>query len=74
MKDCPTKVVVFIDELPWLDTPKSGFVQALEYFWNQHVSTMNHVLLVVCGSAASWMQQKLFTRTKADFTIALPNG
>ena len=60
MKDSPTKVVVFIDELPWLDTPKSGFVQALEYFWNQHVSTMHHVLLVVCGSAASWMQQKLF--------------
>jgi len=60
LKDGPTKVVVFIDELPWLDTPKSGFVSALEYFWNQHASTMNHVLLVVCGSAASWMQQKLF--------------
>jgi len=54
------KIVVFIDELPWLDTPKSGFVKALEYFWNQHVSAMNNVLLVVCGSAASWMQKKLF--------------
>ena len=53
------KIVVFIDELPWLDRSKSGFVPALEYFWNRHVSTMDNVLLIVCGSAASWMQKKL---------------
>ena len=53
------KQVVFIDELPWLDMPRSGFVPALEYFWNQHVSRMDNVLLVVCGSAASWIQKKL---------------
>ncbi|MEA3445260.1 MAG: ATP-binding protein [Bacteroidota bacterium] len=53
------KIVVFIDELPWLDRPKSGFVAALEYFWNQDASKMNNVLLIVCGSAASWMQKKL---------------
>jgi len=53
------KLVVFIDELPWLDQPKSGFVPALEYFWNKHISAMNNVLLIVCGSAASWMQQKI---------------
>lgn len=53
------KIVVFIDELPWLDRPKSGFVKALEYFWNQHVSKMDNVILIVCGSAASWMQKKL---------------
>jgi AAA+ ATPase superfamily predicted ATPase len=59
IKDNQAKVVVFIDELPWIDTPKSGFVKALEYFWNQHASTMSNLLLVVCGSAASWMQHKL---------------
>lgn len=53
------KAVVFLDELPWLDTPKSGFVAALEYFWNQHASKMNHVLLIACGSIASWMEKKL---------------
>ncbi len=53
------KQVVFIDELPWLDTPKSGFLPALEYFWNRHMSTMNNILLVVCGSAASWIHKKL---------------
>jgi len=60
LKDRKKKIVVFIDELPWLDTPKSGFIKAIEYFWNQHVSTMDNVLLIVCGSAASWMQKKLF--------------
>ena len=53
------KLVVFIDEMPWLDTPKSGFIPALEYFWNQHASKMKHVLLIACGSAASWMKKKL---------------
>lgn len=60
LKNPKRKAVVFIDELPWLDTPKSGFIKALEYFWNQYASTMDNILLVVCGSAASWMQQKLF--------------
>ena len=54
-----TKLVVFIDELPWLDTPRSKFVSALEYFWNQHGSKMNNLLLVTCGSTASWMHKKL---------------
>lgn len=53
------KVVVFIDEMPWLDTPRSGFVSALEYFWNQHGSKMNHLVLIACGSTASWMKKKL---------------
>jgi uncharacterized protein len=53
------KSVVFIDEMPWLDTPKSNFVSALEYFWNQHLSKMNNVVLVACGSASSWIRKNL---------------
>ena len=53
------RIVLFIDELPWLDTPRSGFVKALEYFWNQHGSKMKNLVFVVCGSSASWMQNKL---------------
>jgi uncharacterized protein len=54
-----SKMVVFIDEMPWLDTPKSGFISALEYFWNQHLSKMNHIILVACGSATSWIRKNL---------------
>ena len=53
------KKVMFIDEMPWLDTPRSGFISALEHFWNAFASRRNDILLVVCGSAASWIINKL---------------
>lgn len=53
------KHVVFIDEMPWLDGSKSNFISALEYFWNQHVSAMDNILLIACGSASSWIKKKL---------------
>ncbi|MDD6890672.1 MAG: AAA family ATPase [Bacteroidales bacterium] len=49
------RCVVFIDELPCLDTPKSGFMQAFEHFWNSWASDQAGILLIVCGSATSWM-------------------
>jgi AAA+ ATPase superfamily predicted ATPase len=53
------KKVVFIDELPWFDTRNSGFIQALEHFWNSWASARNDILLIACGSATSWMINKL---------------
>jgi uncharacterized protein len=53
------KHVVFLDELPWMDTPKSEFIQALEFFWNQYASKLKHVLLIGCGSATSWIRKHL---------------
>jgi len=53
------KKVVFIDEMPWMDTPRSCFVQALEYFWNSWASAQKDILLIVCGSASSWITNKL---------------
>jgi len=49
------KKVVFIDELPWLATQKSGFLPALDYFWNTFASTREDILLIICGSATSWI-------------------
>ena len=51
--------VVFIDELPWLDTPRSNFISALENFWNSFVTDRHDIVLIVCGSATSWMTDKL---------------
>ena len=45
--------------MPWLDRTGAGFVSALAYFWNQHGSRMNNLILVTCGSAASWILRKL---------------
>ena len=52
--------VIFIDELPWLDAPKSDFLPALDYFWNTFASSRPDIMLIVCGSAASWMVKNLF--------------
>ena len=51
--------VIFIDELPWLDTMHSIFIPALEHFWNSWASARKDILLLVSGSAASWMINKL---------------
>ncbi len=53
------KKVVFFDELPWISTPRSKFLMALEHFWNSWASARNDIVLVVCGSAASWMINNL---------------
>lgn len=49
------KAVVFIDELPWLDTPRSRFIKAFELFWNSWASDRDNLKIIVCGSATTWM-------------------
>jgi len=49
------KIVLFFDELSWFDTPVSDFMMGLEHFWNSWATNRKDVLLIVCGSAASWM-------------------
>ena len=51
--------VVFIDELPWMDTPRSNLLPALEHFWNDWGCTQPDLVLIVCGSATSWITKKL---------------
>ena len=55
----PGKKVIFIDEMPWLDTPRSKFLPALDFFWNSWASSRPDILLVACGSAAAWMDKKI---------------
>ena len=55
----PQKKVVFIDEFPWLATAKSKFLMAFENFWNSYCTKREDVIVVICGSAASYMVQKV---------------
>lgn len=54
------KKVLFIDEMPWIDSVKSDFVPALELFWNGWANMRNDIVLIACGSATSWMVDKMF--------------
>ena len=52
------KQVIFLDELPWLSTPKTDFIIGLSWFWNSWAVNQN-IVVVICGSSASWMIQKI---------------
>ena len=70
------KHVIFIDELPWVATKRSGFVQLLAHLWNDYLSKENHFILVVCGSATSWIAKKIVNdkggfHNRLDQTIKL---
>jgi AAA+ ATPase superfamily predicted ATPase len=51
--------VIFFDELPWFDSHNSDFLIGLEHFWNGWAAYRTDILLITCGSAASWMIKKL---------------
>lgn len=53
------KQVVFLDELPWLASRKSGFLEAFSYFWNSWGNRQANLIVVICGYAASWMIRKV---------------
>jgi AAA+ ATPase superfamily predicted ATPase len=53
------KKVIFFDELPWLDSHKSGLLSSFSYFWNEFASQRRDLLVVICGSAASWIIDKV---------------
>jgi AAA+ ATPase superfamily predicted ATPase len=53
------KKVIFVDEFPWVDTMRSGFLPAFENFWNTYCTTRTDLIVVICGSAASYMIKKV---------------
>lgn len=57
--DDGARQLVFLDELPWLDTARSGFIRAFEGFWNTWGCHRKNLMVIVCGSANSWIQDKL---------------
>ena len=61
--DKKRKWVVFLDELPWMNTPRSKFLTALGYLWNSRLSHLKNIILVVSGSAASWLKQNIINNT-----------
>ncbi len=62
--DNGTRQVVFIDELPWMDTARSGFLTALESFWNGWGCNRHNLCLIVCGSATSWMLDNIINNKR----------
>ncbi len=53
------KHIVFFDEMPWMDTPKSGFLSAFEYFWNSYGGALDNLVFILCGSASAWISDHI---------------
>ncbi len=53
------KQVVFFDEMPWMDSQKSGFLPAFEWFWNAWAGARKNLIFIACGSATSWLTDKI---------------
>jgi uncharacterized protein len=58
-KKSKAKKVIFLDEVPWMATQKSRFLTAFESFWNGWASARKDLVVIICGSASSWMIQKI---------------
>ena len=57
--DGTSRQLIFIDEIQWMDTPKSNFITGLEAFWNGWACHRKNVMVIVCGSSTSWILNKL---------------
>ena len=53
------RCVIFIFLLPCFDTPRTGFINAFSHFWNTWAQKHSEVLLIVCGSATTWMTKNI---------------
>jgi len=54
------KIIIFIDELPWVDPQeKAGFLDALGYFWNTYCEPRKNIVMILCGSNASWIKKRV---------------
>jgi hypothetical protein len=52
------KKILFLDELPWMAAGRIRLVSLLKYYWDNHWKS-KHVMLILCGSVASFMVKKV---------------
>ena len=58
-----SKKVIFLDEISWMGMANPGFISALDFFWNRWISSRDDVLLIICGSATSWIMDNIVNDT-----------
>ena len=59
LDDHKNRILVFFDEIQWLDTPRSGFISGFEAFWNGWACHRPNIMVIVCGSSTSWVLDNL---------------
>ena len=54
-----TKRIVFLDEMPWMDTENSDFLSSFEYFWNDFGCSLDGLIFIICGSSTAWIEDNI---------------
>jgi uncharacterized protein len=54
------KKIIFFDELPWMDTQRSGFIQKFAHFWNSWAGWTKDIIIIIAGSSTSWIVNKIY--------------
>ena len=68
------KTILFLDELPWMAAGRIRLVSLLKHYWDNHWKG-KHVMLILCGSVASFMVKKvlrsnaLYGRTTVEILL-----
>ena len=52
------KIIFFLDEIQWMAAGRSSFISLLKYYWDNYWKKSN-VLMILCGSIASFMVNKV---------------
>ena len=73
-KEVEGKIVIFIDEIPWIDKKNNdGFIGALGHFWNDYCENKRNIILILCGSNSSWIKNKIFEDSSGPLYQRLTN-
>lgn len=59
--------VVFLDEFPWLAAKRSDFLAAFSDFWNGWASCQSDLVVIICGSATSWIVKNILENTASMY-------
>ncbi len=69
------RVVISLDEISWIGMKDATFLGKLKIAWDQYFKKNPQLILIVCGSVSSWIEQNILSSTgfvgRIDLVIAL---
>lgn len=57
------RVILFFDEISWMGSKDSDFLGKLKTTWDLHFKQNPRLILIVCGSISTWIEENILTST-----------
>lgn len=65
------QIVVFLDEISWMGGLDPGFLGSLKTWWDQEGNKNSGLILILCGSIATWIEKNILRSTAFVGRISL---